>query len=160
MHKKYILALDQGTTGSRAFIFDNHGEIVASDYKEFKQYFPKPGWVEHDPLEIVSSCIATAEEALQKAGVSPTVVKGLGITNQRETIVVWDRHTGQPVHNAVVWQCRRSAPLCQKLKQKGLEQTIRHKTGLPVDAYFSGTKIRWLLDSNPDWQHRAEQDRS
>jgi glycerol kinase len=153
----YILSIDQGTTGSTALLFDKHGRVISHAYREIRQIYPKPGWVEHDPLEIVSSCMATAEEAIQKSGVSLATVKCLGITNQRETIVVWDRSTGQPVHNAVVWQCRRTAPLCESLKQKGKEQTVRQKTGLPIDAYFSGTKIRWLLDNGPDWQHRAEQ---
>jgi glycerol kinase len=153
----YILSIDQGTTGSTALLFDRRGLVISHAYREIRQIYPKPGWVEHDPLEIVSSCIATAEEAVQKSGVSLAMVKGLGITNQRETIVVWDRSTGQPVHNAVVWQCRRTAPLCESLKQKGKEQTVRQKTGLPIDAYFSGTKIRWLLDNRLDWQHRAEQ---
>ncbi|MFC1942693.1 glycerol kinase GlpK [Chloroflexota bacterium] len=152
----YILAIDQGTTGSTALLFDKKGQVISHSYREIRQIYPKPGWVEHDPQEIFRSCLAVAEEAIKKAGVPLKTVKGLGITNQRETSVVWERSTGQPVHNAVVWQCRRTAPLCEDLKQKGEEPTIKQKTGLPVDAYFSGTKIRWILDSAPDLQRRAE----
>ncbi|MFC1966650.1 glycerol kinase GlpK [Chloroflexota bacterium] len=155
--KGFILAIDQGTTGSTVLLFDEKGQEVSRAYREILQIYPKPGWVEHDPREIFLSCVAVAEEAIQKAGVPFSRVRGLGITNQRETTIVWDRSTGQPVYNAVVWQCRRTAELCDTLKKKGMEQVIRQKTGLPIDAYFSATKIRWILDNVPDGQRRAEQ---
>ncbi|MBI5150353.1 MAG: glycerol kinase GlpK [Candidatus Omnitrophica bacterium] len=156
MNKRYILALDQGTTGSRAFLFAAKGSVVASDYKEFPQYFPKPGWVEHDADEIWASCAAVIKGVLKKSRVSPQEIAAIGITNQRETTVLWDRKTGKPVHRAIVWQCRRTADLCQALKAKGLEKLFRAKTGLVLDAYFSGTKIRWLLDHVPGLRRRAE----
>jgi glycerol kinase len=152
----YILAIDEGTTGSTALLFDAGGQVVSRAYRELRQIFPRPGWVEHDPVEILQNCIALAREAVRRAGVPFAAIKGLGITNQRETIVVWERATGQPVANAIVWQCRRTAALCEELKQKGLEPVVRQKTGLPIDAYFSATKIRWLLDNIPDGQRRAE----
>ena len=155
--KDFILAVDQGTTGTTALLFNEEGLEVSRAYREICQIYPQPGWVEHDPHEIFRSCIAVAEEALQKADVSFSMVKGLGITNQRETTVVWERSSGQPVYNAVVWQCRRTAKLCDRLKQKGMEPVVREKTGLPIDAYFSATKIRWILDNIPDGQLRAEQ---
>ena len=155
MNKQYILALDQGTTGSRAFLFDAKGHVVASEYKEFPQYFPKPGWVEHDADEIWASCVAVIKGVLAKSRVSPAQIAAIGITNQRETTVLWDRKTGKPVHRAIVWQCRRTADICQALKAKGLEKLFREKTGLVIDAYFSGTKIRWLLDHVPDLRRRA-----
>jgi glycerol kinase len=153
---QYILALDQGTTGSRAFLFDARGSVVASDYKEFPQYFPKPGWVEHDADEIWASCVAVIKGVLTKSRVSPAQIAAIGITNQRETTVLWDRKTGKPVHRAIVWQCRRTADFCQGLRAKGLEKLFREKTGLVIDAYFSGTKIRWLLDHIPGLRLRAE----
>jgi glycerol kinase len=152
----YILAIDEGTTGSSALLIDREGLVTARAYRELRQIFPQPGWVEHDPEEIVRNCIAVTREVVQKAGISLTDIKGIGITNQRETIVVWERATGKPVYNAIVWQCRRTAPLCEDLKNKGLEPNVRQKTGLPIDAYCSATKIRWLLDNIPDGQHRAE----
>ena len=155
--KDFILAVDQGTTGTTALLFNEEGLEVSRAYREICQIYPQPGWVEHDPHEIFRSCIAVAEEALQKADVSFSMVKGLGITNQRETTVVWERSSGQPVYNAVVWQCRRTAKLCDRLKQKSMEPVVREKTGLPIDAYFSATKIRWILDNIPDGQLRAEQ---
>ena len=155
--KGYILVIDQGTTGSAALLFDEEGQIVSSADSEISQIYPQPGWVEHDPKEIFRTSLVVAQEALQKAGVSASQVKGMGITNQRETTVVWDRRTGEPVNNAIVWQCRRTAPLCEELKAKGLAQTIREKTGLPIDAYFSATKLRWILDHVPDGQRRAQQ---
>ncbi len=156
MNKRYILALDQGTTGSRAFLFDARGRVVASAYKEFPQYFPKPGWVEHDAEEIWASCAAVIKGVLHKSRVSPQSIAAIGITNQRETTVLWDRKTGKPVHRAIVWQCRRTADFCQGLRAKGLEKLFREKTGLVIDAYFSGTKIRWLLDHVPGLRRRAE----
>jgi glycerol kinase len=155
--KGYILVIDQGTTGSAALLFDEEGQIVSSADSEISQIYPQPGWVEHDPKEIFRTSLVVAQEALQKAGVSASEVKGMGITNQRETTVVWERRTGEPVNNAIVWQCRRTAPLCEELKAKGLAQTIREKTGLPIDAYFSATKLRWILDHIPEGQHRAQQ---
>ncbi len=155
--KNYVLAIDQGTTRSSALLFDEEGRVVSSAYREVHQIYPQPGWVEHNPQELLHASLAVAKEALQKAGVAVSQVKGVGITNQRETTVVWDRHTGEPVSNAVVWQCRRTAPLCEELKQKGMSQSIREKTGLIVDAYFSATKLRWILDHIPQGQRRAQQ---
>ncbi|HCI44731.1 MAG TPA: glycerol kinase [Candidatus Omnitrophica bacterium] len=154
--RNYILALDQGTTGSRAFLFDSKGAVVASAYQEFPQYFPKPGWVEHDAEEIWASCAAVIKGVLRKSRVSPQAIAAIGITNQRETTVLWDRKTGKPVHRAIVWQCRRTADICQGLRAKGLEQLFREKTGLVIDAYFSGTKIQWLLDNVKGLRRRAE----
>ncbi len=156
MKGKYILALDQGTTGSRAFLFDYRGRVVASDYKEFPQYFPKPGWVEHDADEIWASCAAVIKGVLKKSRVSAGIA-AIGITNQRETTVLWDRKTGRPVHRAIVWQCRRTAEICQGLKAKGWEGVFRKKTGLVLDPYFSGTKIAWLLDNVRGLRRRAQQ---
>jgi glycerol kinase len=155
--KSYILVIDQGTTGSASLLFDNSGQIVSSADREIRQIYPQPGWVEHDPVEIFQTSLAVAKEALQQAGVTISQVKGLGITNQRETTVVWERSTGKPVTNAVVWQCRRTAPICEELKQQGMAEPIRDKTGLLIDAYFSGTKLRWILDNVPYGQRRAEQ---
>ncbi len=155
--KGYILVIDQGTTGSAALLFDEEGQIVSSADSEISQIYPQPGWVEHDPKEIFRTSLVMAQEALQKAGVSASLVKGMGITNQRETTVVWDRRTGEPVSNAIVWQCRRTAPMCEALKQRGLSGLIREKTGLPIDAYFSATKLRWILDRIPEGQRRAQQ---
>jgi glycerol kinase len=155
--KSYILVIDQGTTGSAALLFDDSGRVVSSADREIRQIYPQPGWVEHDPVEIFQTSLAVAKEALQQSGVTASQVKGLGITNQRETTVVWDRRTGKPVSNAVVWQCRRTAPICEELKQKGMVEPIRDKTGLLVDAYFSATKLRWILDNVSDGQRRARQ---
>ncbi|MEO8520789.1 MAG: glycerol kinase GlpK [Acidobacteriota bacterium] len=152
----YILALDQGTTSSRAIVFDHDGAIVALAQKEFPQIFPKPGWVEHDPREIWTSQISVAVEALGRAQVRPRDVAAIGITNQRETAVVWDRETGEPVSNAIVWQDRRTAEFCDRLKADGHEAMVRERTGLVIDAYFSGSKIRWILDHVPGARARAE----
>jgi len=138
----YILALDQGTTSSRAILFDHDGAIKAVAQKEFKQIFPQAGWVEHDPHEIWTSQITVAVEALAEANLQPRDVAAIGITNQRETAIVWDRATGEPVHNAIVWQDRRTAPFCDKLRADGHESIIQQRTGLMIDAYFSGSKIR------------------
>ncbi|KAB3537723.1 glycerol kinase GlpK [Alkaliphilus pronyensis] len=154
--KKYILALDQGTTSSRAIIFDYDGKIVAVAQKEFTQIYPKAGWVEHDPMEIWGTQSGVAREVLEKVGVSPQEVAAIGITNQRETTVVWDKTTGKPVYNAIVWQCRRTAGICDDLKRRGLEEYIRDNTGLVVDAYFSGTKIKWILDNVEGAREKAE----
>jgi len=154
--EKYILALDQGTTSSRAIIFDRGGQVVASAQQEFRQLYPQPGWVEHDPLEIWQSQLETARRAIAEAGIAPAQVAAVGITNQRETTILWDRATGHPVHNAIVWQCRRSASLCDTLKAGGWERAVRERTGLVIDAYFSATKIQWLLDHIPGLRARAE----
>jgi glycerol kinase len=142
----HLLSLDQGTSSSRAIVFDAGGRIVASAQREFRQIFPKPGWVEHDPREIWESQLATAREAIARSGVAADRIAALGITNQRETTIVWNRATGEPIGNAIVWQDRRTAPACEALKQRGLEPLFRRKTGLVLDAYFSGTKLAWLLD--------------
>ena len=152
----YILALDQGTTSSRAIVFDHDGAIKAVAQKEFTQIFPNPGWVEHDPGEIWASQIGVAVEALGRANVQPKDVAAIGITNQRETTIVWDRETGEPVYNAIVWQDRRTADYCQKLKAQGAGETIQAKTGLLIDAYFSASKIRWILDNVPGAKARAD----
>lgn len=144
--KDHILALDQGTSSSRSIVFDRQGRIVAMAQREFRQIFPQPGWVEHDPEEIWTSQLATAQEALAKAGLTAADIAAIGITNQRETTVVWNRRTGRPIHNAIVWQDRRGEPLCAQLRAQGHAEQIRASTGLIVDAYFSATKLRWILD--------------
>ena len=145
--EKYILALDQGTTSSRAIIFDKKGNIISVAQKEFTQYFPKPGWVEHDPNEIWSTQNGVAAEAIAKKGLNAENIAAIGITNQRETVVVWDRKTGKPVYNAIVWQDKRTADYCDELKKQGKSNLIREKTGLVIDSYFSGTKVKWILDN-------------
>ncbi|HEU0264242.1 MAG TPA: glycerol kinase GlpK, partial [Geobacterales bacterium] len=152
----YILALDQGTTSSRAIVFDKSGSIRALAQKEFHQYFPQPGWVEHDAAEIWGSQIGVAMEAITRAGLTPKDIAAIGITNQRETTVLWDRKTGEPLHHAIVWQDRRTAGICDRLKSDGLEPLFRQRTGLVLDAYFSGTKLAWLLDNIPGALARAE----
>ena len=154
--KRYILALDQGTTSSRAIVFDRTGKPLASSSKEFKQIYPQPGWVEHDAEEIWASQIEVAGKALEKAGIESSQVAAIGITNQRETTVVWDRKTGKPIGNAIVWQCRRTAPICDDMKARGLEDAVREKTGLVIDAYFSGTKLKWILDNVDGARDRAK----
>ncbi|MFW5742256.1 MAG: glycerol kinase GlpK [bacterium] len=149
MADQYVVALDQGTTSSRAIVFDRNSAVRAVAQREFTQHYPKPGWVEHDPREIWSSQLEVLHAALKKVSIGPEALAGIGITNQRETTVLWNRRTGEPVHNAIVWQCRRTAPMCDRLVRDGHEQTIYDKTGLVVDAYFSGTKIKWLLDNVP-----------
>ena len=144
--KKYILSLDQGTTSSRAIVFDKQGSIVSIAQKEFTQYFPQPGWVEHDPNEIWSTQVGVAAEAITKEGLTSQNIAGIGITNQRETLVVWDRKTGKPVYNAIVWQDKRTSDFCDELKAMGKSEMIREKTGLVIDAYFSATKVTWILD--------------
>lgn len=153
---KYIMALDQGTTSSRAIIFDQNGLIKGVTNREFTQIYPKPGWVEHDAMEIWGSQIGVAKEVLSKCGLSVDDIAAIGITNQRETTVVWDKNTGKPVYNAIVWQCRRTAPICDDLKNRGLADKIREKTGLVVDAYFSGTKVKWILDNVEGAREKAE----
>jgi glycerol kinase len=153
---KYILALDQGTTSSRAIVFDQQGAPVSVAQSEFRQIYPQAGWVEHDPVEIFRGQLQVAREALQKSGVAHGDLMAIGIANQRETTVIWDRQTGEPIHNAIVWQDRRTAGLCEKLKAEGVGDFIRQKTGLVIDPYFSGTKIAWLLDEIPGARGRAE----
>lgn len=153
---KYILAFDQGTTSSRAIVFDHDGTIVSVAQKEFKQIFPQPGWVEHDPEEIWSTQLGVAAEAITKAGLTTEQIHAIGITNQRETTVVWDRNTGKPVYNAIVWQDRRTADFCDELKRKNLHILIQQRTGLVVDAYFSASKIKWILDNVEGARARAE----
>ncbi len=143
----YILALDQGTTSSRSIVFDARGNTIATAQQEIQQIYPQPGWVEHNPLEIWSSQLATARQVLEKAGIAAAQVRAVGITNQRETTVVWNRHTGQPIYNAIVWQDRRAEPACAALRAQGMAPVIQQKTGLLVDAYFSGTKLQWILDN-------------
>lgn len=153
--KEYILSIDQGTTASTALLVDAEGQVVASASQEVGKLFPQPGWVEQGPQELLNSALTVISETIRKAGIPASQVKCLGITNQRETTVVWDRHTGKPVNNAIGWQCRRTAPICEELKQKGLEKPVQKKTGLIIDAYFSATKIRWILDNIADGQERA-----
>ena len=153
--KKYILSFDQGTTSSRAILFDKAGAIIATAQQEFTQIFPKSGWVEHDAMEIWGTQSGVARQVLEETGTRPDEVAAIGITNQRETTVVWDKHTGKPVYNAIVWQCRRTASICDELKAKGWTDTIRQKTGLILDAYFSGTKIKWILDNVAGARERA-----
>lgn len=152
----YVLALDQGTTSSRAILFDEEGRPASAAQREFRQIFPQPGWVEHDPREIFTTQRETAREAVRKANISLTALMAAGITNQRETTIVWDRQSGEPIHNAIVWQDRRTAPQCAELKKLGAESLVRERTGLVIDPYFSGTKIAWLLDHVPGARKRAE----
>ncbi len=156
MDKKYILAIDQGTTSSRAILFDKKGTIKRIAHTEFRQIFPQPGWVEHDALEIWSSVQATLAETLATHEISGDEIAAIGIANQRETTVVWDKTTGHPIYNAIVWQSRQSADICHKLTARGLDETIRQKTGLPIDAYFSGTKLAWILDHVAGAREKAE----
>ena len=156
MENKLILALDQGTTSSRAVLFNHKGAIVELSQKTFSQFFPEPGWVEHDPNEIWSSQISVAAEVIAKAGITGREIAGIGITNQRETTIVWDRTTGQPIYNAIVWQDRRTAKYCNQLKSQGHANRIRNKTGLVLDAYFSGTKVKWILDNVDGAREKAE----
>ena len=152
----YVIALDQGTTSSRAILFRRSGEIAARAQYPFRQIYPRPGWVEHDPMEIWTTTARALAEAVDTAHIDPKAIAAIGITNQRETTILWDRRTGAPVYNAIVWQCRRTAALCDQLTAQGLGETVRQKTGLLIDAYFSGTKLRWLLDNVPGVRERAE----
>lgn len=156
MEKKFVLALDQGTTSCRAILFDKDSNIVGVAQKEFTQIYPRAGWVEHNAEEIWSTQYGVIAEVVAKTRVKPEEIAAIGITNQRETTVVWDKNTGQPVYNAIVWQCRRTAGICDELKARGLADTFRHKTGLVLDAYFSGTKVKWILDNVPGARERAE----
>lgn len=156
MKKKYMIALDQGTTSSRCILFDHSGKICSMAQKEFPQIYPKPGWVEHDPIDIWSSQLSVMTEAMSKLGVSGEDIAGIGITNQRETTIVWDRITGEPVYHAIVWQCRRTADYIDRLAENQFDRIIREKTGLIPDAYFSATKIAWILDNVPEARERAD----
>ena len=156
MSAKYILALDQGTTSSRAILFDHAGNIVTVAQKEFKQHYPHPGWVEHDPEEIWSSQFSVMAEVMAKKSITTDQIAGIGITNQRETTIVWDRETGKPVYNAIVWQDRRTAEQCQQMQCGGMEETVRRKTGLRIDPYFSSSKIAWILKNVDGAQQKAE----
>jgi glycerol kinase len=153
---KYILAMDAGTTSNRCILFNEKGEIRSVAQKEFTQIYPKPGWVEHDANEIWSTQLGVAVEAMQKIGATAADIATIGIANQRETAVVWDKNTGEPVYHAIVWQCRRTSGYCDELKAKGLTDAFRSKTGLVIDAYFSGTKLRWILENVPGVRARAE----
>lgn len=155
--KKYVIALDQGTTSSRAIVFDKERNIVSLAQQEFAQHYPQPGWVEHDATEIFTSQMVVLQESILKAGIAPEEIAAIGITNQRETTILWDKETGMPVHNAIVWQCRRTADICERIKAEGLAPMIRRKTGLLIDAYFSATKIKWMFDNIPGLRERAKQ---
>ena len=154
--KKYIMALDAGTTSNRCILFNEQGVICSVAQKEFIQYFPHPGWVEHDADEIWSSMLGVAVEAMNKLNITPDQVAAIGITNQRETTIIWDKNTGEPGYHAIVWQCRRTSEYCDQLKEKGLTEKFRQKTGLMIDAYFSGTKVKWILDNIPGAREKAE----
>ena len=156
MDKKYVLSFDQGTTSSRAILFDHGGNISGVAQQEFTQFYPRPGWVEHDPMEIWGTQSGVARQVLERSGVRPEEVAAISITNQRETTILWDKETGKPLHNAIVWQDRRTAGICDELKEQGWEQYIRDNTGLVIDAYFSGTKIKWLLDNVEGLREKAE----
>lgn len=156
MEKKYIIALDQGTTSSRAILFDKQGKIIKTAQKEFTQIYPKAGWVEHNPMEIWGSQSGVMREVIETTGITPEEIASIGITNQRETTVVWDKFTGKPIYNAIVWQCRRTSEICDELKNKGLENKIKKKTGLLIDAYFSATKVKWILDNVDGAREKAE----
>jgi len=152
----FVLGIYQGTTGTTALLVDSGGNVLSRAYHEIHLIFPKPGWIEQNPEEIFQSCLSVAEEAVVKAAIPYSAVTAIGIANQRETTIVWDRLTGRRVYNAVVWQCRRTAELCDRLKEKGMESAFKYKTGLTIDAYFPAIKIRWILDSLADGQKRAE----
>ena len=152
----YILSIDQGTTGTTAILVDGSGRALWRSSREIAQIYPQPGWVEHDPVELFESCIEVVDDLLEETEISPRQIEAVGISNQRETTVVWERDSGRPAANAVVWQCRRTAALCEAMKSRGLEPDIRERTGLPIDAYFSGTKLRWVLDNIPEGQRKAE----
>ena len=157
MQMKYILALDQGTTSSRAIVFNKQGEIMGSAQQEFPQIYPQSGWVEHSPSDILGSQIGVIAEAITRAGITSEDIEAIGITNQRETTVVWEKDTGKPVCNAIVWQCRRTADYCDELKKQGLDKVIYEKTGLVLDAYFSATKLKWILDNVEGAREKANE---
>jgi glycerol kinase len=157
MEQKVIMAIDQGTTGTRVILFDHDGNVQATSYREIAQIYPQPGWVEHDPKEYWQSVLECTQEALNKGCVKSSDIAAIGITNQRETTILWDKDTGKPLHNAIVWQCRRTAAMCEELKARGLEPMVREKTGLVIDAYFSATKIKWILDNVPEAKEKLAQ---
>ncbi|UCF98468.1 MAG: glycerol kinase GlpK [Spirochaetaceae bacterium] len=157
MEQKVIMAVDQGTTGTRVILFDHEGNIIANAYREIAQVYPQPGWVEHDPKEYWQTVLECTREVMEKGGLKATEIAAIGITNQRETTILWDKDTGQPLYNAIVWQCRRTAAMCEELKAKGLEPLVRERTGLVIDAYFSATKIRWILDNVPEAKEKLAQ---
>lgn len=157
MEQKVIMAIDQGTTGTRVILFDHDGNVKAAAYREIAQIYPQPGWVEHDPKEYWQTTLECTQEVLKKGRTKSAEIAAIGITNQRETTILWDKDTGQPLHNAIVWQCRRTAAMCEELKAKGLEPLVREKTGLVIDAYFSATKIRWILDNVPEAKEKLAQ---
>lgn len=154
LKRNYVMAIDQGTTGTKVILVDHDGMVASSAYREIKQIYPEPGWVEHDPMEYWDTTLICAKETMNKAGIKPSQIAGIGITDQRETTIIWDKKTGKPVYNAIVWQCRRSASICEDLKSKGLEEKIRQKTGLTIDAYFSATKIKWIMENVPGVKER------
>ena len=154
--EQYIMSIDQGTTSSRAILFDKEGQIQGVAQREFKQYFPKSGWVEHDANEIWTSVLAVMAEVINENEIDPEQIKGIGITNQRETTVIWDKKTGRPIYHAIVWQSRQTQHICNELKEQGHEKTFRNKTGLLLDPYFSGTKVRWILDNVKGAREKAE----
>ena len=156
MANKYILSLDQGTTSSRAILFNENAEIIKTSQKEFTQIYKKAGWVEHDPMEIWGSQSGVMREVIETTGIIPSDIKAIGITNQRETTIVWDKNTGKPIYNAIVWQCRRTSDICNELKERGLEEKIKDKTGLLIDAYFSATKVKWILDNVDGARQKAD----
>ena len=155
MSEKYVMALDQGTTSCRCILYNHEGRPAGMAQEEFTQIFPKSGWVEHDPMEIWNRQLSVCRKAMEGINAKAENIDSIGITNQRETTVVWDRQTGKPVYNAIVWQCRRTAEFCRDLVNTGLESAVREKTGLVIDPYFSGTKIRWILDNVPQARHLA-----
>ncbi len=157
MEQKVIMAIDQGTTGTRVILFDHDGNVKAAAYREIAQIYPQPGWVEHDPKEYWQTTLECTQEVLKKGRTKSAEIAAIGITNQRETTILWDKDTGQPLHNAIIWQCRRTAAMCEELKAKGLEPLVREKTGLVIDAYFSATKIRWILDNVPEAKEKLAQ---
>ena len=154
--ENFILAIDAGTTSSRAILFDKNANPIEVAQYEFNQFFPKEGWVEHDPIEIWNTQLKAIREVIQKSKIDPKNIDSIGITNQRETTVIWNKDTGQPVYNAIVWQDRRTANFCDKLKEENKSELIQNKTGLVIDAYFSGTKIKWILDSNSEIRQQAD----
>ena len=154
--KPYLLALDEGTTSARAILFDKAGNTVAMAQHEIPQIYPQPGWVEQDPMEIYANQYAALTECIAKSGISPEEIAAVGITNQRETVILWEKSTGKPIHNAVVWQCRRTAEICKSLEEAGHGEKVRSITGLRLDPYFSGTKIKWILDNVEGARERAE----
>ncbi len=157
MEQKVIMAIDQGTTGTRVILFDHDGNVKATAYREIAKIYPQPGWGEHDPKEYWQTVLECTQEVLEKVRVKSSEIAAIGITNQRETTILWDKDTGQPLHNAIVWQCRCTAAMCEELKAKGLEPLVREKTSLVIDAYFSATKIRWILDNVPEAKEKLAQ---